>query len=64
MEETFKRLSDNELLELAEAFRITGYESPSLNEAHYPTACKHCSNNPANGGSGICHCTLGVSTIY
>ena len=21
--------------------------------------CKNCSNNPKNGGSGICHCTLG-----
>lgn len=21
-------------------------------------ACKSCSNNPANGGSGICHCTI------
>ena len=23
------------------------------------TACKNCSNHPSNGGSGICHCTLG-----
>ena len=23
------------------------------------SACKNCSNNPKNGGSGICHCTLG-----
>ena len=22
--------------------------------------CKGCSNNPINGGSGICHCTLGL----
>ena len=28
-----------------------------------PPACKHCSNNPRNGGSGICHCTLGTPTI-
>ena len=26
-------------------------------------ACKQCSNNPANGGSGICHCILGTSPI-
>lgn len=26
--------------------------------------CVHCSNNPRNGGSGICHCTLGLQTIY
>lgn len=24
-----------------------------------PEACKSCSNHPSNGGSGICHCTLG-----
>ena len=26
-------------------------------------ACKQCSNNPANGGSGICHCILWTSPI-
>lgn len=26
-------------------------------------ACDSCSNNPKNGGSGICHCTLGSPTI-
>ena len=26
--------------------------------------CKHCSNHPSNGGSGICNCTLGSPTIY
>lgn len=25
--------------------------------------CTHCSNNPANGGSGICHCILNVPKI-
>ena len=25
----------------------------------FPNACRQCSNNPANGGSGICHCILG-----
>lgn len=24
-------------------------------------ACKYCSNNPQNGGSGVCHCTLGTT---
>ena len=24
-------------------------------------ACDNCSNNPRNGGSGICHCILGLS---
>ena len=28
-----------------------------------PEACRNCSNHPSNGGSGICFCTLGTSTI-
>ena len=26
--------------------------------------CVNCSNHPVNGGSGICHCTLGLQTFY
>jgi len=26
--------------------------------------CKNCSNNPKNGGSGICHCILGSQITY
>lgn len=29
-----------------------------------PDGCKKCSNHPSNGGSGICHCILGVPRIY
>lgn len=30
-----------------------------------PEACKNCSNQPSNGGSGICFCTLGsMTTTY
>ena len=29
----------------------------------YQSPCTDCTNNPANGGSGICHCVLGTSTI-
>ena len=32
-------------------------------ETDIPTACRSCSNHPSNGGSGICLCTLGASTI-
>lgn len=28
-----------------------------------PIACKGCSNHPSNGGSGICHCTLGLPKV-
>lgn len=27
-------------------------------EINYPSVCDGCSNNPKNGGSGICNCTL------
>lgn len=27
------------------------------------SACVHCSNNPKNGGSGFCHCTLGTPPV-
>ena len=29
----------------------------------FPPACRNCSNHPRNGGSGICHCTLGSPQI-
>ena len=29
-----------------------------------PLPCRGCSNHPYNGGSGICHCILGIQTIY
>ena len=28
-----------------------------------PPTCRNCSNHPSNGGSGICHCTLGSQTM-
>ena len=28
-----------------------------------PDACKTCRQHPSNGGSGICHCTLGTPKI-
>ena len=29
-----------------------------------PNACANCSNHPANGGDGICHCILGLQDVY
>lgn len=36
------------------------YEGTS---ATIPNACINCPNHPSNGGSGICHCTLGMIHI-
>lgn len=33
--------------------------APNVETLHIPDPCKSCSNHPSNGGSGICHCTLG-----
>ena len=27
-----------------------------------PTNCRSCPNHPSNGGSGVCHCILGIQT--
>lgn len=37
----------------------------NINYNDIPGPCRNCSNHPANGGSGICHCTLGnLQIIY
>lgn len=40
------------------------YPSYTESISNFPDACKSCSNNPANGGSGICHCILGQRVVY
>ena len=44
---------------------IKGYPYVAMEKAlmEIPSACKSCSNHPSNGGSGICHCTLGTPVI-
>lgn len=37
--------------------------NPFLKENFENDACTNCSNNPKNGGSGICFCTLGQMKI-
>lgn len=29
----------------------------------FPASCVNCKNNPSNGGSGICNCTIGTPKI-
>lgn len=33
-------------------------EWTKMNDDPVPECCRRCSNHPANGGSGICNCTL------
>ena len=39
---------------------ISGYIQQPYQISH----CTYCSNNPNNGGSGICNCILGTPNIY
>ena len=39
---------------------ISGY----IQQPYQVSPCTYCSNNPNNGGSGICHCILGTPKIY
>ena len=41
-------------------YRPTTTTPPSYNFNFTADACKNCRNNPANGGSGICNCMLGI----
>ena len=34
-----------------------------LNFSDIPAGCRNCPNHPSNGGSGICHCTIGTMPI-
>lgn len=40
-------------------YRLSAYQAINT----IPECCKHCSNHPTNGGSGICHCILGLPKI-
>ena len=43
---------------------ITEFNKPlQPSDDRYESTCGSCSNNPRNGGSGICHCTLGLQAI-
>ena len=54
-----------ELLEIAKrADEDTQNQVEASAVSFIPEACKRCTNHPSNGGSGICHCTLGVITTW
>lgn len=38
-------------------------EYETWNNSFTNEACKRCSNNPKNGGSGVCQCILGTPKI-
>ena len=40
------------------------WSSDVWEEKNVPPSCRHCSNHPINGGSGVCWCVLGVPEIW
>ena len=44
-------------------FLFSPVSNPNVSGERPYTACVSCSNNPQNGGSGICFCTLGTPEI-
>ena len=39
------------------------WSSDVWEEKNIHPSCRHCSNHPINGGSGVCWCVLGVPEI-
>ena len=47
--------------EIARLHSIANLTSDS--NTNIPVTCRNCSNHPSNGGSGICHCILGMTQV-
>lgn len=53
-----------QLAEKQDKLNIPNYvPSPFELVDNIPLACASCPNHPRNGGSGICHCTLGMTKV-
>jgi len=44
-------------------FRLLDFWTTTNSRYAIATPCAYCLNHPTNGGSGICHCTLGTPKI-
>ncbi len=47
-----------------EIIRVPYAPGDYIQTGSVPAPCKTCSNHPSNGGTGICHCTLGNRIFY
>ena len=61
--------SANELMSVLESLGFHEVVFPTLSTATVTLSvqndpCKDCSNNPKNGGSGVCNCTIGLPKIF
>lgn len=70
------RLIVNDISKLEDHTILNITDNDTLNETIYTndwgstlgtfgqSSCENCSNNPKNGGSGICNCTLGLPKVF
>ena len=65
-----KAITQTEWEEMLRKYRDSSISTETIrlfpmqpSDAYYNDSCRHCSNNPINGGSGICHCILGQPKI-
>ena len=48
----------------SELQRLKGISSLGVDPCYdIPVNCRNCSQHPSNGGSGICHCILGMTKV-
>ena len=57
LNEEVEKLKD----EIARLHSIANLTADS--NTNIPVTCRNCSNHPSNGGSGICHCILGMTQV-
>lgn len=54
-------MTEQELIELVR--KVYGEVNKEYLTEQMRNACQFCPNNPQNGGSGVCNCTLGSPVI-
>lgn len=65
-----EKVMREESAKIAEIIRQAVVEYPYRTAApqvvwtnYIPEACRSCTSHPSNGGTGICHCTLGSPSV-
>ena len=64
-DETIEKLADIIIKKINsnQPIDMNKFIDKSYSNTGIPQGCRNCSNHPSNGGSGICHCVIGIQTI-
>jgi hypothetical protein len=66
LQKEYERGRQSAINDLKQGEPIKPIESPPISiqaKDYIPEACRLCPSYPSNGGSGICHCILGLQPI-